>query len=53
MLLRSTLQAIIDGRQSAHTKIPAVLEERAIPMIAHIFTSPQTLPSTVFIFFIF
>jgi hypothetical protein len=53
MLLRSTLQAIIDGRQSAHTEIPAVLEERAIPMIARIFMSLQTLPSTVFIFFIF
>jgi hypothetical protein len=53
MLSRFALQAIVDGRQPAHTKIPAVLEERAMPMIARIFTSLQTLPSTVFIFFIF
>jgi hypothetical protein len=53
MLLRSTLRAIVDGRQSAHPKIPAVLEERAMPMIAHILTSLQTLPGIVFIFFIF
>jgi hypothetical protein len=53
MLPRSALRAIIDGRQSAHPGIPAVLEERAIPMIARILTSLQTLPSMVFIFFIF
>jgi hypothetical protein len=53
MLSRSALRAIVDGRQSAHTGIPAVLEEKAMPMIARIFTSLQTLPSTVFIFFIF
>jgi hypothetical protein len=53
MLSRSALRAIIDGRQSAHPGIPAVLEERAIPMIARILTSLQTLPSMVFIFFVF
>jgi hypothetical protein len=53
MLLRFVLRAIVDGRQSAHTGIPAVLEESAMPMIAQIFTSLQTLPSTVFIFFVF
>jgi hypothetical protein len=53
MILRFTLRAIVDGRQSAHTEIPAVLEERAMPMIMRIFTSLQTLPSTVFIFFVF
>jgi hypothetical protein len=53
MLSRSALWAIVDGRQSAHTEIPTALEERAMPMITHIFTSLQTLPSTVFIFFIF
>jgi hypothetical protein len=53
MLSRSALRAIVDGRQSAHTEIPAVLEERAMPMIACIFTSLQTLPSTMFIFFVF
>jgi hypothetical protein len=53
MLSRSALRAIIDGRQSAHPGIPAVLEERAIPMITHILASLQTLPGTVFIFFIF
>jgi hypothetical protein len=53
MLSRSALRAIIDGRQSAHPGIPAVLKERAMPMIAHILTSLQTLPGTAFIFFIF
>jgi hypothetical protein len=53
MLLRSALRAIVDGRQSAHPKIPAVLEERAMPMIACILSSLRTLPSTVFIFFVF
>jgi hypothetical protein len=53
MLSRSALQAIIDGRQSAHPGIPAVLEERAMPMIMCILMSLQTLPSTVFIFSIF
>jgi hypothetical protein len=52
MLLRSALQAIVDGRQSAHTKILAVLEERAMPMIACIFTSLQTLSSMVILVFI-
>jgi hypothetical protein len=53
MLSRSALRAIVDGRQSAHTEIPAVLEEKAMPMITRIFTSLQTLPSMVFILFIF
>jgi hypothetical protein len=53
MLSRSTLWAIIDGRQSAHTEILAVLEERAMPVIPWIFTSLQTLPSTAFIFLVF
>jgi hypothetical protein len=53
MLSRSALWAIVDGRQSAHTGIPAVLEERAMPVIARIFTYLQTLPSTAFIFLIF
>jgi hypothetical protein len=53
MLSRSALQAIVDGRQSTHTGTPAVLEERAMPMITQIFTSLQTLPSMVFILFVF
>jgi hypothetical protein len=53
MLSRSALRAIVDGRQSAHTGIPALLEERAMPVIARVFTSLQTLPSTAFIFLIF
>jgi hypothetical protein len=53
MLSRSTLRAIVDGRKSVHPRIPAVLEERAMPMITRILTSLQTLPSTVFIFFVF
>jgi hypothetical protein len=53
MLSRSALWAIVDGRQLAHTGIPAILEERAMPVITQIFTFLQTLPSTVFIFFVF
>jgi hypothetical protein len=53
MLLRSALRAIVDVRQMSHPGIPAVLEERAMPMIVRILTSLQTLPSTVFIFFVF
>jgi hypothetical protein len=53
MLSRSALRAIVDGRQLAHTGIPAILEERAMPVIARIFTSLETLPSTMFIFLIF
>jgi hypothetical protein len=53
MLSRSALRAIVDGRQSAHPGIPAVLEERVMPMIAHILMSLQTLLSTMFIFFVF
>jgi hypothetical protein len=53
MLSRSALWAIVDGRQSAHTGIPAVLEERAMPMIMRTFTSLPTVPSMVFIFFVF
>jgi hypothetical protein len=53
MLSRSALQAIVDGRQSAHPGILAILEERAMPMITRILTSLQTLPSIMFIFFIF
>jgi hypothetical protein len=52
MLSRFALRAIVDGRRLAHPGIPAVLEERAMPMIARILTSLQTLPSTVFIFFV-
>jgi hypothetical protein len=33
MLSRSALQAIVDGKQLAHTGILIVLEERAMPMI--------------------
>jgi hypothetical protein len=53
MLSRSALRAIVDGRQSAHTGIPVVLEERAMSMIARIFMSLHNFPSMVFIFFIF
>jgi hypothetical protein len=37
----------------AHPKIPAVLEEKAMLIITCILTSLQTLPSTVFISFVF
>jgi hypothetical protein len=51
-LPRSALRAIIDRRQSAHTGVPAILEEWAMPMVTCIFMLLQTLPSTVLIFFI-
>jgi hypothetical protein len=37
----------------AHTGIPAVLEERALPIISWIFMFLQTLPGMVLIFFVF
>jgi hypothetical protein len=51
-LPRSALRAILDSRQSAHTGVPAILEEWEMPMVTCIFTLLQTLPSTVLIFFI-
>jgi hypothetical protein len=36
-LPRSALRAIIDRRQSAHTRVPAKPEERAMPMVTRIF----------------
>jgi hypothetical protein len=50
-LLRSALLAIIDRRESAHTGVPAKLEEWAMPIVTCIFTLLQTLPSVVLIFF--
>jgi hypothetical protein len=50
-LPRSALRAILDSRQSAHTGVPAILEERAMPMVMCIFTLLLALPSTVLIFF--
>jgi hypothetical protein len=52
MLPGSTLRAIISSRQSAHARVPAILEERAIPMITRIFPLLQTFPSTAFILFL-
>jgi hypothetical protein len=51
-LLRSALRAILDSRQSAHARVPAILEERAMLMITRISTLLQTFPSTVLILFI-
>jgi hypothetical protein len=48
----STLRAIFSSRQSAHARVPAIIEERAIPMITHIFPLLQTSPRMVFIFFL-
>jgi hypothetical protein len=51
-LPRSALWAILDSRQSAHTRVPAILEERAMPMITRISPLLQTFPSTALILFI-
>jgi hypothetical protein len=51
MLLGSALRAIFSSRQSAHARVPAILQERAMPMITCIFPLLQTFPSTAFIFF--
>jgi hypothetical protein len=51
-LPRSTLWAILDSWQSAHARIPTILEERAPPMITRARMCLQALPSTAFIFFI-
>jgi hypothetical protein len=48
----SPLRAILSSRQSAHARVPAILEERAIPMITRVFPLLQTFPSTAFIFFL-
>jgi hypothetical protein len=44
MLLGSTLRAILSSRQSAHARVPAILEERAMSMITHVFPLLQTFP---------
>jgi hypothetical protein len=51
-LPRSALQAILDSRQSAHTGVPTILEEQAMPMITRISPLLQTFPSTTLILFI-
>jgi hypothetical protein len=51
-LSRSALRAIFDSRQSAHTGVPAILEERAMPMITRISPLLQTFSSTALILFI-
>jgi hypothetical protein len=51
-LPRSALQAILDTRQSAHTGVPTILEERAMPMITRISPLLQTFPNTTLILFI-
>jgi hypothetical protein len=52
-LPRSALRAILDSRQSAHTGVPAIFEERAMLMITRIFPLLQTFSSTALILFIF
>jgi hypothetical protein len=50
--LPGSAQAIFSSRQSAHARVPAILEERAMPMITRIFPLLQTFPSMAFIFFL-
>jgi hypothetical protein len=52
MLPGSTLQTILSSGQSAHARVPTILEERAMPMITRVFPLLQTFPSTAFIFFL-
>jgi hypothetical protein len=51
-LPRSALRAILDSRQSAHTGVPAILEEWAMPIFTRISPLLQTFPSTALILFI-
>jgi hypothetical protein len=51
-LLRSALRAILNSRQSAHARVPAILEERVMPMITHISSLLQTFPSMALILFL-
>jgi hypothetical protein len=48
----SALQTILSSRQSAHARVPAILEERAMLMITRIFPLLQTFPSMAFILFL-
>jgi hypothetical protein len=48
----SALRAILSSRQSAHDRIPTILEELAMPMITRVFPLLQTFPSTAFILFL-
>jgi hypothetical protein len=47
----SALQAILSSRQSAHAKVPVILEEQAMPMITCLPAS-SNFPSTAFILFL-
>jgi hypothetical protein len=51
-LSRSAVRAIFDSGQSAHTGVPAIFEERAMPIITCISPVLQTFPSTALILFI-
>jgi hypothetical protein len=48
----SALRAILSSRQSVHARVPAILEEQAMPIITRVFPLLQTFPSTVFILFL-
>jgi hypothetical protein len=52
MLPGSAIRAILSRRQSAHARVLAILEERAMPMIMRIFLLLQTFPSMAFILFL-
>jgi hypothetical protein len=49
-LLGSAPRAILGSRQSAHARVPTILEERA--MITRVFPLLQTFPSMAFILFL-
>jgi hypothetical protein len=51
-LPRSALRAILDSRQSAHARVLAILEERAMLMITRISPFLQNFPSAVLILFL-
>src|SRR6185503_8396920 len=47
------LQAIIYSRQSAHDGIPAIPEERAVPVVAYSLATPQCPPCAVLVLIFF
>src|SRR6185312_10300268 len=50
---RPALQAIIYSRQSAHTGIPTIPEERAMPVVAYSLASPQCPSCAVLVLALF
>jgi hypothetical protein len=51
--LRIALWTIFKGRESFHTGIRAIFEERAMPMVSCILSLPEVFPSALLVLFFF